>query len=58
MKRIDIKKMKKKQISNALNEVRILGSIRSKFIVSYKEAFIENDCEMCIVMEFIGGGDL
>lgn len=58
IKRINIKEMQKKSISNALNEVRILSSISSKFIVGYKEAFIENKDEMCIVMEYIGGGDL
>lgn len=50
--------MNKTQISNTLNEVRILSSISNKFIVEYKEAFIEQNNEMCIVMEFVGGGDL
>ena len=30
-----------KERENALNEVRILASIRSPFIISYKEAFID-----------------
>lgn len=57
MKKINIKSMKKNQITNTLNEVRILSSISHDFIVSYKEAFIEDNF-MCIVMEFVGGGDL
>ena len=38
--------------------MRILCSISHEFIVGYKEAFIENDKEMCLVMEYVGGGDM
>ena len=33
--------MTDKEKENALNEVRILASIKSEFIISYKEAFID-----------------
>jgi NIMA (never in mitosis gene a)-related kinase len=31
-----------KEKENALNEVRILASIKNKFVVSYKDAFIDD----------------
>ena len=44
---------------NALNEVRILASIDSPYVVSYKEAFYDkSSSSLCIIMEFSSGGDL
>jgi len=37
--------------------VRIIASINSPFVISYKEAFIV-DNSLCIVMEFCDNGDL
>ena len=46
-------------IKNSLNEVRILASLRDPFIVSYKEAFLDEKTEsLYIVMEYVDGGDL
>ena len=43
----------------ALNEVRLLASMRSPAIVEYHEAFFDENLEaLCIVMEFAEGGDL
>jgi NIMA (never in mitosis gene a)-related kinase len=51
--------LKEKEKENALNEVRILASLNDEYIVSYKEAFIEDQSQtLCIVMEFANGGDL
>ncbi len=51
--------MSKREIADALNEIRFLASVRQKNIVGFLEAFIEsNDTELCIVMEFCGCGDL
>jgi NIMA (never in mitosis gene a)-related kinase len=51
--------MSKKEISDTLNEVRFLASVRHPNIVGFYEAFIENnDSELCIIMEFCGCGDL
>jgi len=48
-----------KEKENALNEVRILASIRHPNIVGYKEAFLdENSNSLCIVMEYANNGDL
>ena len=33
--------LSEKEKENALNEVRILASIKNDFVVSYKEAFID-----------------
>ena len=59
LKRVKISKMNKKEISDALNEIRFLASIRHKNIVGFLEAFLENnETELCIIMEFCGCGDL
>jgi len=35
--------MNEKDQKNALNEVRVLASIRDPFIIEYKEAFIDRE---------------
>ena len=48
-----------KEKLNALNEVRILASLKSNFVIQYKEAFYdENESSLGIVMEFADKGDL
>lgn len=59
LKRVKIGKMSKKEVSDALNEIRFLASIRHKNVVGFLEAFLENnETELCIVMEYCGCGDL
>ena len=59
LKKVNLQKLKDKEKQNALNEVRILASIKSPFVISYKEAFIEeSDKSLCIVMEYADRGDL
>jgi NIMA (never in mitosis gene a)-related kinase len=65
LKRVFLSKLSEKEKENALNEVRILASISSENVVSYKEAFWENatvgssnPTSLCIVMEYANGGDL
>ena len=59
LKKVLFKGLNEKEKNNALNEVRILASIKSPFVVSYKEAFIsEPDKSLCLVMEFADRGDL
>ena len=56
---VKLSKMDKKELQNALNEVRLLASIRNPFVCSYKEALIDEASDsLCIVMEYIDGGDL
>ena len=51
--------MDKKNMTNTLNEIRILCSIDHPYIVGYKEAFVDKSSnELNIVMEYVGGGDL
>ena len=51
--------MSSKEKTNALNEVRILASIKSNFVISYKEAFYdEEENVLGIVMEYADKGDL
>ena len=59
LKRVKFTKLNEKEKSNALNEIRILASINNKNIISYKEAFFdENDSSLDIVMEYADQGDL
>lgn len=59
LKRVKIGKMGKKEVADALNEIRFLASIRHKNVVGFLEAFLENnESELCIVMEYCGCGDL
>ena len=41
LKKVRMQKLSDKEKENALNEVRILASIRHPNIVAYKEAFID-----------------
>jgi NIMA (never in mitosis gene a)-related kinase 1/4/5 len=56
LKRVKIGKMSKREIADALNEIRFLASIRHKNIVGFLESFLENnESELCIVMEVLYG---
>ena len=59
LKKVKMKTLNEKEKNNSLNEVRILASIKSPFVISYKEAFIspEDSC-LCLVMEYADKGDL
>ena len=59
LKKVKLQNLNEKEKENALNEVRILASIKSTFVISYKEAFIEDsDSSLCLVMEYADNGDL
>ena len=59
LKKVKLKELCDKEKQNALNEVRILASVKSNFVISYKEAFIdEDDSNLCLVMEYADKGDL
>ena len=59
LKKVKIQSLSLKEKQNALNEVRILASVNSPFVISYKESFIdETDQTLCIVMEYADEGDL
>jgi len=59
LKKVKLLNLSDKEKSNALNEVRILASVKSKYVISYKEAFFdEKDSTLGIVMEYADKGDL
>ena len=59
LKKVKLLNLSEKEKENSLNEVRILASVKSNFVVSYKEAFFdEKDNTLCIIMEFADRGDL
>ena len=57
LKKVNLGKMKIKEKENAMNEIRILASVKHQNIIRYKECFIDTE-NLAIVMEFAGGGDL
>ena len=59
LKKVKLLNLNGKEKTNSLNEVRILASIKSKYVISYKEAFFdEKDSTLGIVMEYADNGDL
>ena len=59
LKKVKLQNLSEKEKENSLNEVRILASVKSAFVISYKEAFIEEeDKSLCLVMEYADKGDL
>ena len=59
LKKVKLLNLNEKEKTNSLNEVRILASIKSKYVISYKEAFFdEKDSTLGIVMEYADNGDL
>lgn len=57
MKRIEIGKMKEKEKQNALNELRILASLKHPYIIKYRDCFLKNEV-LAIVTDLAHGGDL
>jgi NIMA (never in mitosis gene a)-related kinase len=59
MKRVKIAKLTDREKANAINEVRILASVKNPFIASYKESFMDEiSNSLYIVMEMADDGDL
>ena len=67
LKKVRMLNLSSKEKENALNEVRILASIKNPNIIQYKEAFIDESSKSLwyipnynhsIVMEFADNGDL
>jgi NIMA (never in mitosis gene a)-related kinase len=51
--------LSEKEVANCLNEVRILASIDSPYILSYKDSFFDELTNtFCIITEFLEGGDI
>ncbi|CAD8113072.1 unnamed protein product [Paramecium primaurelia] len=59
MKKVNISQQSLKERENALNEIRILASLDSPYIVEFKDAFIDQDGRILfVIMEYASGGDL
>ncbi len=59
MKKVKMVKLSERERQNAVNEVRILASIKHQNIIGYKEAFFEDSTSsLCIIMEYADGGDM
>ena len=59
MKKVKLDHLSEKERENAINEVRILASIRHPNVIQYKEAFIDDkNKQLCIVMELADNGDV
>ena len=43
LKKVKLMNLSEKEKENALNEVRILASHKSKYVINYKEAFWDNE---------------
>merc|ERR1719428_278103 len=54
---IDISRMDNKERRDAVNEVRVLSSLKHPYVVSYRESFLDGRT-LCIVMDYAEGGDL
>jgi len=57
MKVIDMSRMDSKQRKDAINEVKVLSSLKHPYVVSYRESFTESK-NLAIVMDYADGGDL
>ena len=42
LKKVKLLNLSEKEKQNSLNEVRLLASIKSNFVISYKEAFFDD----------------
>lgn len=59
LKKVKLPSLSDKEKQNALNEVRLLASVRHENILAYKEAFFDDKTRcLCIVTEFADAGDL
>ena len=59
LKKVQITQLNERERANAINEVRILASIKDPNVVSYKEVFVDPQLNaLCIVMEHANNGDL
>lgn len=57
LKETNVRHMGQAERNDAVNEIRLLASIRNTFVVGYHEAFIDGN-RLCIVMECAKNGDL
>jgi NIMA (never in mitosis gene a)-related kinase len=52
LKKVKLLNLSEKEKLNALNEVRILASVKSNYVAAYKEAFFE-ESESCLWYNYL-----
>ncbi|KAK9810092.1 hypothetical protein WJX72_004681 [[Myrmecia] bisecta] len=57
LKEADVKKMSQVERMDAVNEIRLLASVKHPNVIKYHEAFLDGN-QLCIVMEYAPNGDL
>ena len=57
IKKVDTRKMTAKERAEAVNEIRVLASVAGEHVITFYEAFVEQDV-LYIVTEFATQGDL
>lgn len=59
LKKVKIPDLNEKEKSNALNEVRLIASVRHENVIAYKEAFFDGGTNcLCIIQDCADAGDL
>jgi NIMA (never in mitosis gene a)-related kinase 1/4/5 len=59
LKKVKISNLNEKERENALNEVRLLASIKHTNVIAYREAIYDEATKcLCIVMEYADDGDV
>lgn len=59
MKKVKMSLLTLKEKENALNEIRILASLSSPYIVPFYDSFLDDSSNiLCIIMELATGGDM
>jgi len=59
LKKVQMLNLNKSERENALNEIRLMASIKHPNIIEYKESFIDETTQtLCLVMEYADDGDL
>mmetsp|Transcript_22916 Transcript_22916/g.35254 ORF Transcript_22916/g.35254 Transcript_22916/m.35254 type:complete len:112 (-) Transcript_22916:2256-2591(-) len=59
LKKVKLGSMSQKERENAINEVRILASVKHPNVIQYKEAFVDSASKcLCIIMEYAEDGDV
>ncbi|CUG92502.1 serine-threonine protein kinase, putative [Bodo saltans] len=58
LKRVNLANMDEKSKNTAREEVELMQQLHHPHIVQHRDAFLFNDEDLCIVMDYYGGGDL
>lgn len=59
LKKVKLPSLTDKEKRNALNEIRLLASVRHENVISYRDAFFDDRTRcLCIILECVDGGDL